>query len=350
MKSLKLLFLLTSIAISGQINAMSNFTPPTEEQDYTKTQYPIVLVHGVMGFDSVDILGFIGTDYWPTIPYEVMRSGGTVYVAQVSAVNSPEIRGEQLILELDYIAALTGHNKFNLIGHSYGAPTSKYVASVRPDLIASVSTVGGSNDSNQRDEENPATSGSVECDIVCKLMELAVVALGIEHGTEECTSDVDSGLASLSEAAQLSCDAVNHAQEVAGFPIDASFRPEFEIRMEHFNRSHPWGRPDSWCGETDPLASNGIAYYSWSGAQIFTNPLDPSDLAMAAAGAGDIINGIATDGLVDVCRSHWGQVIRDDYPMNHLDETNLLWGLSNPFFNEVALYRQHANRLKQAGF
>jgi Predicted acetyltransferases and hydrolases with the alpha/beta hydrolase fold len=34
----------------------------------------------------------------------------------------------------------------NLIGHSHGGPTARYIAGVRPDLVASVSTVAGTND------------------------------------------------------------------------------------------------------------------------------------------------------------------------------------------------------------
>ena len=42
-------------------------------------------------------------------------------------------------------SSATGASKVNLIGHSQGGPTSRYVSSVRPDLIASVTTVGGVN-------------------------------------------------------------------------------------------------------------------------------------------------------------------------------------------------------------
>ena len=349
MRLTRLLVLLVVLSISSQANAFWGLYDNPDD-DYTKTGYPIVLVHGTLGFDHTDIVGFIETDYWPTIPYEIMRSGGTVYVAQVSAINSPEIRGEQLIHELEVISALTGHEKFNLIGHSFGAPTSRYAAAVRPDLIASVSTVGGSNDSDERDNPNPEMNPDDECDIACQLMELAVMGAGMNWTVPQSTSDVHSGLASLREAAEISNIAANSAFELYGFPIDASTRTEFEKRQEYFNRVYPDGRPTEWCGEGPAVGDNGIGYYSWSGAQLLTNPFDPSDIVMLVAGAASVIEGNATDGLVSACESRWGQVLRADYPMNHLDETNLLWGLSNPFFNEVALFRQHANRLKNAGY
>ncbi|ABW66950.1 esterase/lipase family protein [Desulfosudis oleivorans] len=346
-----LLFALTTVLFSNAAFARGSAPPPPDE--YTKTAYPMVLVHGSMGFDNTDILGFIDTDYWPTIPYEVMRSGGTVYVAQVSALNSPEVRGEQLIHELEFIKALKGHKKFNLIGHSFGAPTSRYVAAVRPDLVASVSSVGGSNDTDDRDNPNPPNPPDAPCGIDCQLTELIFMdAGGIRWTVPQATSDVDSELASLREAARVSRQAVNSAYALYGFPIDVSADNSFDERKEYFNRVYSIGRPDCWGGQGAEVGENGVGYYSWSGTQVLTNPLDPSDAALFVAAIAGTLSGEPpeTDGLVNACESHWGKVIRDNYPMNHLDETNLLWGLTNPFFNEVELYRQHANRLKKAGY
>ena len=54
----------------------------------TQTRYPIVLVHGLFGFDSA-----LGVDYFYGIPDALRRDGAKVYVAQVSAANSTEVRG-----------------------------------------------------------------------------------------------------------------------------------------------------------------------------------------------------------------------------------------------------------------
>ena len=43
---------------------------------YTQTRYPIVLVHGLFGFDS-----FLGVDYFYGIPSALRRDGARVYVA-----------------------------------------------------------------------------------------------------------------------------------------------------------------------------------------------------------------------------------------------------------------------------
>lgn len=62
---------------------------------YTQTRYPIVLVHGLFGFDS-----FLGVDYFYGIPSAQQRGGARVFVAQVSAAHSTEVRGEQLLAQV----------------------------------------------------------------------------------------------------------------------------------------------------------------------------------------------------------------------------------------------------------
>ncbi len=91
-----------------------------------------------------------------------------------------------------------------------------------------------------------------------------------------------------------------------------------------------------------------MRYYSWSGAQPYTNALDPLDPALAITSL--VYNGAKNDGLVGSCSSHLGTVIRDDYGMNHLDEVNQTAGIVNWFeVDPKSLYRNQANRLKNLG-
>lgn len=60
--------------------------PAHAQSGYTQTRYPIVLVHGLFGFDS-----FLGLDYFYGIPSALRQDGARVYVAQVSAANSTEV-------------------------------------------------------------------------------------------------------------------------------------------------------------------------------------------------------------------------------------------------------------------
>lgn len=287
---------------------------PAAADDYTRTRHPVVLVHGLFGFDA---LGGV-YDYWFGLPGELRSGGATVYVAQVSAANSSELRGEQLIDQLEHLKALHGHAKFNLIGHSHGGPTIRYVASVRPDLVASVTSIGA------------------------------------PHAGSKVADAVSTALPEGSPLRPLVAAFANAVSDFIAF-LSGSSSPQDSIAAltsldtpgaARFNARYPEGKPTTACG-SGALTVKGVNYYSIGGTSLLTNPLDISDLAMAAGGA---IYGEASDGLVGRCSSHWGQVIRDDYGWNHLDEVNQIAGLRNVFVSSPAsVYRAQVNRLKLAG-
>lgn len=283
---------------------------------YTQTRHPIVLVHGLLGFDS--LLGVV--DYWYGMPANLRAGGARVYVANVSASNFTEVRGEQLIRDLDTLRAIHGHTRFNLIGHSHGGPTARYVASVRPDLVASVSTVGSPHTGSKvADGLNTALPpGSPLRPIVAGFVNALSVFIEVLAGSPRDPQNALGALASLSSAGAAT-----------------------------FNNRHPQGRPTTSCGQ-GPASVNGIRYYSWGGTSVLTHVLDVSDPLM---GAGSLFFGFEqNDGLVGRCSSHWGVVLRDDYGWNHLDQVNQMLGLTSWFASDpVSVVRAHANRLKNAG-
>jgi triacylglycerol lipase len=288
--------------------------PANAATGYTQTKYPIVLVHGLFGFDQA-----LGVDYFYRIPAELQKDGAKVYLAQVSAANSNEARGEQLLAQVKQVLAITGAAKVNLIGHSQGAPTARYVAGVAPQLVASVTTIGGVN------------KGSRIADIVRGALPPGSVS-------EAVAASVAKGLAGL----------ISLASGGTKLPQDplAALDALTTTKMNSFNARFPAGVPTTTCGE-GAYTANGIRFYSWSGSSTVTNLFDASDALLGLTG---IAYGSANDGLVGTCASHLGQVIRDNYGMNHLDEVNHLFGLVNLFETDpVTLYRQHANRLKNAG-
>lgn len=296
-------------------------TGTAHSDDYTKTRYPIVLVHGLAGFDN--IAGVMG--YWHGIP-EALKSGGAeVYVAQVAAAQDTVVRGEQLLKQVEDILAESGAEKVNLIGHSHGVPTSRYVASVRPDIIASVSGVAGVNwgarlaDVLQSAKENIPVVGEIAAYVIAGVMNAVMKVIDLMSGG-------------------------GYEQDIL-----ASMKAMTTEGTVAFNRKYPEGMPTEYCGEGDEEGSNGVFYYSWSGALPWTGVtflFDPSDYAFIAS---SVIFNEKNDGLVASCSSHLGMVIRDDYPMNHLDEVNQIMGMRWPWLNPVSLYRQQANRLKAAG-
>ncbi|GGY11976.1 esterase/lipase family protein [Paludibacterium paludis] len=289
-------------------------SPPSLAGDYTRTRYPIVLVHGLFGFDTA-----LGLDYFYGIPAELREGGARVFVAQVSATNSNEVRGEQLLAEVERILAMTGADKVNLIGHSQGAPTVRYVAAVRPDIVASATSVGGVNGGSRVADllRAAAPPGSPAEALAARLAGTLAKLISLVSGNPSLPQVPTAALNSLTTAG-----------------------------MERFNRRFPEGLPASRCGE-GAHETGGVRYYSWSGTSGLTNVLDITDPGI---GILSLVHGEANDGLVSRCSSHLGQVIRSNYAMNHLDEVNQMVGLVNLFeISPVTLFRQHANRLKEAG-
>jgi len=281
---------------------------------YTKTKYPIVLAHGLGGFDEL----FGVYDYWFGIPNALRDGGAQVFVTTVSQLNSTEARGEQLIDQIEQIVAITGKPKVNLIGHSHGGLDIRYVAAVRPDLVASVSSVASPHKGAELADflrDNIEEGSFTEAVIAYFANSLGVVL------------DLLSG----SSNPQDSIAAINSLTSEG---------------LAAFNAQYPQGVPASACGSGASVV-NGIRYYSWSGTGILTNVLDVSDGALALA---SFFYGEANDGLVGRCSSHLGSVIRDNYFQNHLDEVNQIIGLVSIFeSNPTTVFRTHANRLKNAG-
>ncbi|MDM0111592.1 triacylglycerol lipase [Variovorax sp. J22R133] len=292
-----------------------------------QTKHPIVLVHGLMGFDNV-----LGVDYFYKVPQSLAGAGAKVYVAQVSALNTSEVRGEQLIRELKNIRALTGNPtlKFNLIGHSQGSPTSRYVAAVAPDLVASVTSVGGAN------------GGSKVADMLARLPNGGFAQTAIASATKFLAQVI--GALSGKDPDQLP-EAPLSSLYTLSTPGSNAFNAKFPQGLR------PAG---SSCAVTSgPAVVNGIRYYSWTGIAPTTNLLDISDAPMGALGA-LAYPGVANDGLVGACDSRLGQHL-GDYRQNHLDEINQVFGLTDASLwslfekKPIQLYLDQAARLKGVG-
>lgn len=285
------------------------------QSGYTQTRHPIVLVHGLLGFDS--LLGVY--DYWYGMPADLRAGGARVYVADVSASNFSEVRGEQLIRQLDSLRAIHGQAKFNLIGHSHGGPTIRYVAAVRPDLVASVTSIGA-----------PHTGS--------KVADALDTTLPVGSPLRPLVAGFVNALSGFIEFLSGSRD----PQNALGALASLSSRGAAD-----FNRRFPQGMPATACGQGAAVV-NGIRYYSWGGTAVLTNVLDAGDPLL---GAGSLFFGFEqNDGLVGRCSSHLGVVLRNDYPWNHLDQVNQVLGLTRWFTPDPkAVLRAHANRLKNAG-
>ncbi len=280
--------------------------PGVSHAQSTATKYPVVLVHGLFGFDNNLLMG----DYYNGVAADLKRNGAKVLVPEVPAVNSNEVRGEALLRILKQYQATYGYTKFNLIGHSQGGPTIRYVAGVAPSMVASVTSVGG-----------------------------------VNKGTPAADASLASGTGVWGTPLALFITAI--AGNVSATNLNAALYSLSTSGAAAFNRKFPAGIPTTACG-SGAATVNGVKYYSASGASVYTNVLDASDALIGAASVSLI--GQASDGLVSSCSAGLGTVLKVNYRWNHFDEVNQLGGLRGVFSEDpVAFYRTQVNRLKTAG-
>jgi triacylglycerol lipase len=306
-------FLLTALISASAMPASA------ADSDYAKTRYPIVISPSGGAFTN------IGPLYsFHRIPQDLHRHGATVFLPKLASINTPEVRGEQLLEYVDEVLAISGAEKVNLVGHSLGALTVRYVAAVAPEKVASVSTIGS------------LTLGSPVGDWAQDVFKLPIIGAPVQR-IAEAVGNLMGYLFGFLEGTK--------------FPQDAHklFIGLSSAGAADYNARFPQGVPETRCAE-GAYVVKGIPYYSWGGAKVFTHVLDPFDYLVSVTGL--FFRGVddgKSDGLVGRCSSHLGKVIRDDYRMNHLDEVNQVLGLRDPYTDPVSIYRQHANRLKLEG-
>ena len=89
------------------------------ENEICKTQYPLLLVHGVFFRDYRYI------NYWGRIPKELRRNGATVYYGRQQSAAAVEDSGRELAARIQQIVEETGCGKVNIIAHSKGGLDSR---------------------------------------------------------------------------------------------------------------------------------------------------------------------------------------------------------------------------------
>ena len=118
-----------------------------------------------------------------------------------------------------------------------------------------------------------------------------------------------------------------------------------ETGSADFNRRFPTSALASDCNRQGTRSRDSLLF--WTGTAQTTNLLDIDSILMQL---GPLSYGNKdNDGMVARCSTHIGLVVRD-YNLNHTDLANMMFGLTGRFAPDpVALFRQHANRLKLEG-
>ena len=283
---------------------------------YTSTKYPIVLVHGVTGFDTIG--GLI--NYFHNVPWNLERSGAKVYTTTVSFVNTSEQRGEQLA---NFVSGL-GESKVNLMAHSQGAPTSRVAASIIPHKIASITSINGVN------------YGSKVADVI-----RGIIPPGsyIEGGADAIANGLGDIINELTDS--------NHDQ--SGIGALETLTTNGTIAL---NNALGWkGVNPNYCSgssENINISGNNVKMYSWGGKTMWTNALDVADAFLVVTSKA-FNPGEDNDGLVAACSQKMGKVLSVKYLLNHVDAINHILGIHHVFLEPISLYRSQANRLKKAG-
>ncbi len=305
-------------AINAQASGLQKVTASYVNSDYAKTKYPLVFTHGMFGFSRLGTASF-GVDYYYQVLPDLVRNGANVFMTQVSPLESTEVRGEQLLQQVDEVLALTGAPKVNLIGHSHGGPTIRYIEIVAPNKVASLTSVAGTiKGSKVADDILNNSAANLALTIFGQYIVAPLETL--LSGNPNLPNNLNRSLQSISEKGSA-----------------------------EFNAKYPSAAIPSDCGNGQKVTSNGVYHYSWTGAAQITNIFDIADTATSQL-ANLSYKNTNNDGLVNRCNAHLGQVIRDDYYQTHLDEINQVLGLKGLFAPDpVDLFRQHANRLKLAG-
>ncbi|WP_213938076.1 triacylglycerol lipase [Pseudomonas sp. dw_612] len=286
------------------------------------TQHPILLVHGLFGFDRIGKY-----ELFHDVKQSLRSHGARVFVPHLSATHSNEVRGDQLLTQIERVLEGTGARQVNLIGHSQGALAARYAAAVAPQRVASVTSVSGPN------------HGSELADFLRKALTPGRLP---EHVARKVATLFADFLSLLSGNLHLPQNAIAALNALTTEGVGA------------FNDKYPQGLPKNWGGKGRELV-NGVRYYSWSGTLQGTllneglGALDPTHAFCRAFSEYFITEAGQNDGLVGRYSSHLGKVIRSDYPMDHMDSLSQATGRGRKGVNPIDLYVVHAERLRNAG-
>ncbi|RON85526.1 triacylglycerol lipase [Pseudomonas fluorescens] len=286
-------------------------------QRNASTRYPILLVHGLFGFERIGHF-----ELFHDVKDALKTAGNRVFVPHLSATHDNEVRGEQLLKQIDSVLRGTRARKVNLIGHSQGALAARYAAALAPDTIASVTSVSGPN------------HGSELADFLRKALVPGRLPEIVAQNVATLFADFLSLLSGNITFPQNALAALN-GLTTEGVGI--------------FNDKFPQGLPDTWGGH-GAAQVNGVHYYSWSGVLPTSNlpGLDPVRGACQALSQYFMTEGEQNDGFVGRFSSHLGQVIRSDYPLDHLSSLRRSAGTAIREFDPIDLYVEHAARLRAA--
>ncbi|WP_248741794.1 MULTISPECIES: esterase/lipase family protein [unclassified Pseudomonas] len=286
-------------------------------QQNTTTLYPILLVHGLFGFERIGPF-----ELFHGVKQALKAIDVQVFVPHLSAIHDNEVRGRQLLSQIDAVLKGTGAAKVNLIGHSQGALAARYAAALAPHKVASVTSVSGPN------------HGSELADFLRKALIPGKLPEIVAQNVATLFSDFMCLLSGTTALPRHALAALN-ALTTEG--------------VGDFNDKYPQGLPQSWGGQGAEQV-NDVRYYSWSGVVPSMNlqKPDPVQDICRALSQYFMTEPLQNDGFVGRYSSHLGTVIRSDYPVDHLRSLGRTADKHAGAVDSIQLYVEHALRLQAA--
>jgi triacylglycerol lipase len=286
--------------------------------------YPIVLLHGMSGFGTLEV-GPVAVTYFNGVVEDLAKSGEAVFVTLAPPYDTSEVRAAAIAKQIDLVLQRTGKAKVNVIGHSQGGLDARVLASPNGlgygDRIASLTTIATPH------------RGSKIADVSLGLMKLLPSSV-----VDEVTG---SFLVLLQKTAfELESDANLRAQvmEISEEHMMNVFNPKYVDDARVVYQSYG-GRTNL---RTGILACDDGVY-----------PNDPTDLDVAqgplAVLAAFLEDGKlqVNDGLVTVESAKWG-TFQQCVAADHLKEVGQLGGFAASF-DHRALFRDIVSRLRASG-
>lgn len=317
--------------------ARGAYEPPTSERTPWKptpaepaapgalgAPYPVVLVHGMAGFDDVEA-GPVEVVYFRGVKEDLAAHGETeVHVTVAPPYATSEVRAEAIAKQIDQILLRTGKAKVNLVGHSQGGLDARVLASpaglAYGDRIASVTTVATPHRGSRTADATLRLISSLSASEVDRVTNALVKVLQRTVYDLDVDADLRAQVTQLSEA---------YMRDV--------FNPKYVDAPGVVYRSYA-GRSNLRLGLVD---CEGATY---------PNPtaVDPAQPLLAPS-ASFLEEGIllkVNDGLVTVQSAKWGQ-FEGCVPADHFKQVGHLGPAAT--FDHRGLFRDIVARLRSSG-
>jgi triacylglycerol lipase len=278
--------------------------------------YPIILAHGLDGFKNIGPIS-----YFAGVQDALTKDGHQVFVSQVDAYNSSEVRGAELQTFVESVLAQTHADKVNLICHSQGGFDCRYVASNIGDKIASVTAISTPHYGTPIADAAEGTGASSAINAFLNV--LGAVVEGVS-GASPTAQDAQAALSLMTTAG-----------------------------AQQFTANHPDSPKVAYFSVGGRTVSAGDDACGSSSEAPFISKYDSVIVQASAAlsASQSIISGSfnpapTNDGLVPAASAHWGMFL-GCLPADHLGE--MCWSTTNGM-NCIQFYRDLADWLVARGY